>query len=558
MMKWIKTITCLLAAGIIITLPVGRFIYGQTGVPSPAPAPSDRVILAAPQWSQDGQSFSFPAAFWNEHLTDWLDVALCGRPSNFLHETVLSMQTTRSIMEDAFFKAGYHPANQWAPNLEDFVGIRGDPVLILVTFEQNGEKQTYLLDELIALGSWHISVGPFGWMFLGTSDPLDAQVKQSAAEAGKLEPEDAILMDDPQIAMQFRGIQHESQALLDHPLCFDDWIYPNIRYYRNEPLVPQAIFDSNGAVNVQVTFERVSEEEFLQATAKYWHDPQFSKFVLSELPIARQIDAARMELWKLVGQSSNSLKNWDSSDAQLYIAIIQSGYTTLDAAWIDWDYQHAQFSSADELTAQQVQQQALSFKNHMDQKREQYKQLLLAVNAHWNLERLMKGSLSLAPPEIAYWRADEIAARSQATLYSNQQYLDYWTEQLKQTPANDPRTAWLRDIHAQYALAIDRREMGESGLQFAAAIRSGDSTAIAVTQKEYLTAVLQVSLDTQTVVLVQLDFQITNQQGYAEPSQIAALKQQRQTVLDNIKKIQAQIDALKVGPATLPATNPAN
>ncbi|HMD55619.1 MAG TPA: hypothetical protein VKJ65_13815, partial [Phycisphaerae bacterium] len=464
--------------------------------------------------------------------------------------------TTRGIIEDAFFHIGYHPATQWAPNMADFVAIRGDPVLILVRFNQNGRQQTYLLDELIALGSWHISIGPFGWMFLGTSDPLSANVKQSAAAAGQLAPADAILMDDPQIAMQFRGIQHESQSLLDHPLCFDNWIYPNIRYYRNEPLVPQAIFDSNGAVPVEITFQHVSETEFLQAAAKYWHDPAFAAYVGGEIPGARQIDAARGALWNLINPANKKHKSWASPEVQLYVAQIQSGYTSLDAAWIDWDYEHAQFSSADELSAQQIQQQALGFKNHMDQKREQYKQLLLAENAHLNLEKLMKRSPAPTSQAIADLRADIIAAQSQATLYSNQQDLDYWTQQLGQTSPNDPRTNWLRDIHAQYTFAVDQRLLGQSGLQFAAAIKSGDTAIIALNQKHYIWALLQVALDSQNVALVQLDFEISNAQGYADPSQIAALKKQRQSVQDDIKRIQDQINALTTGATTAPASRP--
>jgi hypothetical protein len=543
-----RTIKILAAMAALI---VGGISQAQTPEPAQQPGPNVQVILAAPQWSKDAKAFSLPAAFWNEHLTDWLDVALCGRPSNFLHETVLSLQSTRSIIQDAFFKIGYHPANQWAPNLADFVGIRGDPVLILVSFKQNGREQTYLLDELIAFQSWHVSIGPFGWLFLGTSDPLAGPTEQKMLQAARPAPADAILMDDPQIAMQFRGIQHQSQALLDHPLCFDDWIYPNIRYFRNEPLVSQAVFDSNGGVPAEISFRRVSETEFLQAAAQYWHDPAFATYVTAELPLAHQIDQARSALWKL---TITDHQDWSSPDVQVYVAQIQSGYAALDAAWVDWDYQHAQFSAADELSAVQVQQEALSFKNHMDQKREQYQQLLLAAQAHAELTTFMAAQPPAKAANIDALSAKELSAQSQALLYANQQRLDYWTTQLKQTPSNDPRTFWLREIHAQYTLATDQGILGQTGLDCAKTLQSGDMTAIAKAKNKYVLMLLTVSLDSQQVALVEADFEISNAQEYAEPAEITALKAQRQKITDAIKTIQDQIKQLSTGPATAPAT----
>ncbi|HMD53890.1 MAG TPA: hypothetical protein VKJ65_05010, partial [Phycisphaerae bacterium] len=62
-----------ISAVIIVTLAFSRVLCAQTTKPMQSPGPDVRVVLAAPQWSPDGKSFTLPAAFWNEHLTDWLD-----------------------------------------------------------------------------------------------------------------------------------------------------------------------------------------------------------------------------------------------------------------------------------------------------------------------------------------------------------------------------------------------------------------------------------------------------------------------------------------------------
>ncbi len=504
----------------------------------PAKPADNTTLLAAPVIHRQKHEFTIPAAFWNEHLTDWLDVALCGRPSNFLHETVLSVQTTRHIIKQAFHAIGYHSAMKWSPDLADFGSIRGQPVLILVRFKLHGKPQTFLLDELIEFRAWHVSVGPFGWLYLGTHNPYHPEHQQAQAKAGQRVDSAAILTDDPQIAMQFRGIQHASQSLLDFPLCFDNWIYPNIRYHRNSSVLSMKVFNSNGKVPAVLVIRRVSEVQYLRAAEKYWHEPGFAACISQEIPVAGKIDSARRRLWQLVHVKHAAWTDWR---VERCVAKLQYCNARLQAAWVAWDVAHARFRAANNLTAQQVGQQAKLFLSHLRQVAECDRQLWLATQAADELHKLKLSAKPAAAAKIRQLQAAELAARSQALLYSNAQKLQFWGRKKHNLKPDDPRKIWIRDVQAQYALAEARNAMGRSGLAYAAAMKSGASEK---QQHAYLTAILRVALAKQNVSLVNIDFHITNDEGFASAKHIAALKVQKVEIQKRIRQIKAQLKNL--------------
>jgi hypothetical protein len=505
----------------------------------PGGAVNNTVLLAAPKINKQKHEFTIPAAFWNEHLTDWLDVAICGRPSNFLHETVLSVQTTRHILKRAFRAIGYHSATRWSPDLADFGFIRGQPVLILVRFKWHGKSQTFLLDELIEFRAWHVSVGPFGWLYLGTHDPYHvAAAAGPVPKAGqRVDPAD-ILADDPQAAMQFRGIQHASQSLLDFPLCFDNWIYPNIRYHRNSAVLSMNVFNSNGKVPATLTVRRVSEVQYLQAVEKYWHNPGFAAYAAGQLPVARSIDSARRRLWQLVNVKHLGWTNWRTERC---VAQLQADYAGLQAAWVAWDVAHARFRAADNLTAAQVRGQAKLFLSHLRQTAASDHHLWLATKAFDQLHKLDQKRTASDAVKIQQLRAEELAERSRALLDSNAQDLQFWQRKLRRLKPDDPRKIWVRDVHMQYQLAEAQQAMGTSGLAYAAAMKAGNSEK---PQHQYLAAILRVALARQNVQLVNVEFHITNDEGFASAKHIAALKLREHEIQKQIQRIKSQIKSI--------------
>ncbi len=536
MMKYFRHFAAVGAASLLAVMA-----RGASAATRPSTAAADNlVVLASPKINAQKHEFTIPAAFWNEHVTDWLDVALCGRPSNFLHETALSIQTTRDILKTAFHRIGYHSATEWSPDLSDFGCIRGQPVLILVKFRSPGtdKEQTFLLDELIEFRAWHVSVGPFGWLYLGTHDPYGAAAGPRPRAGQRVDPA-VILANDPQAAMQFRGIQHASQSLLDFPLCFDNWIYPNIRYHRNVAVLAMKVFDSNGKVPVRLVVRRVSEVQYLQAAEKYWHDPAFATYIQPQLPVAKAIDAARRKLWHWIHTKHLSWTNWR---VERCVAQLQDGYARLQAAWVVWDVAHAHFRAANNLSAAQVRAQAKLFLSHLQQLAQSDHQQWLATQAFDQLQQLKKSPTKANATAIRQLQSAELAARSQALLDSNGQDLAFWQLKKQRLKPNDPRKIWIRDVESQYALAVAQKAMGEAGLAYAAAMKAG---AAEKSQSQYLAAILQVSLAKEKVALVNVEFHISNDQGFVSAGHMASLKAKKAAILKQINLIIGQLKKMK-------------
>src|ERR1035437_3296482 len=137
---------------------------GGGGGDGPAAAPpgtvkhnDDPIKILHPTVDTKASSVSIPAAFWNQKMTNWVEVAVCGRPSDFLHETIVCIMSTKAVMMQSMRAAGFHDADAWVSSVKDFPRIRGDRFIILLSFNRDGKPETYALDELLTYQGWGVS-----------------------------------------------------------------------------------------------------------------------------------------------------------------------------------------------------------------------------------------------------------------------------------------------------------------------------------------------------------------------------------------------------------------
>ena len=251
-------------------------------------------------------------------------MGLCGRPTEFLHETVLSVTTTRTLLEGALREVGFHDADAWVASVKDFPRVRGDKLLVLAEFMRDGKKETFSLDEMIGFEGWGVSAGPYGFMFKGdpgrdlgkgTTKPANAGAGDGMEGLGgpatvkgtnpgeKEEDATTILRDDPQISVAFKGLQNLSQSFADHPVAYEDWVYPMPKFGRNYAVLPDKVYDSNGSIPVMVIFQKVTEEELLRESARVWHDAAYREYILKQVPMAQRIDKDKAAYWGLLQES---------------------------------------------------------------------------------------------------------------------------------------------------------------------------------------------------------------------------------------------------------------
>ena len=103
-----------------------------------AQAKPDEIKIVVPTVNKASATVSLPAAFWNTHEADWIETALSGRPSNFLHETLLAATTTRTLLENALRDSGCRDGDAWVDSINDFPRLRGDQLLLTLSFARDG------------------------------------------------------------------------------------------------------------------------------------------------------------------------------------------------------------------------------------------------------------------------------------------------------------------------------------------------------------------------------------------------------------------------------------
>ncbi|MGC8559114.1 MAG: hypothetical protein ACP5O1_00365 [Phycisphaerae bacterium] len=496
----------------------------------------DMIKLAGPTFVLSKHQFSMPAAFWNEHLCNWLDVALCGRPSNFLHETVLSVETTRTIMRRAMQKIGFHLATQWAPNFKTFGKIRGEPVLILVRFPIKGKMQTFLLDELIRFNGWSRSAGPLGWLYLGTPGIYQLPKSMHDARPGQMVTPRGVIYNDPQIAMNFRGIRSQSQALLDHSLCTDNWIYPDIRFYRNYRIVPISIFNSNGKTPVTLIFRRVSEAGLMRAVIRYWHSASMRRLAADLLPLAKQMDTWRRNLWSLVHDHPGAWEN--SSAVHIDAAQLQHGYAVLTHTFVRWSLRHSHFSPTGSRNLAAIKLQASRFEEHLSDQVKATEARVQYAQAESGAEK------AKTPAERKKALASEIEAKSKFLLYSNLQYLRYWTLKFHSVSPKDPRQLWVRMVKAQYASSKARDTEAHLGIAYAKTMTAGNTQQTARYAAAYERSLIISHLRALEILELQYEFRISNDNGFASKKRIAALEELKNRIKKEIDEVRKQLSQM--------------
>ena len=500
----------------------GQFPGGETqpAVDNAVKHANDPVHIVVPVGDKARGSVSLPAAFWNQHMTNWVEVALCGRPSDFLHETVLSVTTTKAILMQSMRDVGFHDADAWVESVNDFPRVRGDRFLMLLEVTRPGEKpETYSLDELLEYRGWGISTGPYGWMFKGDPERVTTKAAETQPVDPLLQPDAPddrfkILRDDPQVALVYKGIQHLSQSFADHPLAYDNWVYPMMRYWRNTKLLPQGVYDSNGDVAVKLTLEKVTEEELLRESARVWHDRGYAEFMLKQVPGAKGIDAAKGAFWKL------SVEEKKGSPGVRLLAEMERGYAELDAAWADWSVDHAAFD-ADADDSKGIKDEAAKWKEHMDLRRTRAEKLYDAEEA-----------------ARANDLGREVVARSEALLAENSETLAYWKGvQGSLDSKNDPRVDWIKHVNAQVALRQAMEGAGKAGLAYGKALEDGASAAVKeAAQSAYAEAMEGVRRARLGLDLVNVEFEISKREGLEGDQDLPALKKQREEIEGELKK----------------------
>ncbi|MEI8198239.1 MAG: hypothetical protein WCI73_20290, partial [Phycisphaerae bacterium] len=117
-------------------------LWAQPDLPltPPTTAPAQRPIqIITPEIDKARHLITLPAEFWNPKLTDWIEVALSGRPGDFLHETLVCVTTTRTKLLTGLHAVGFQDIDTWVANRADLPRIRGDRALVLIEMTRQGK-----------------------------------------------------------------------------------------------------------------------------------------------------------------------------------------------------------------------------------------------------------------------------------------------------------------------------------------------------------------------------------------------------------------------------------
>jgi hypothetical protein len=519
---------------------------------APATAP---MLLVVPTVDAAHGTVTLPAAFWNQHLAGWIEMAVTGMESEFLHETIVAIPTARPLFLTALRKAGFHDADAWTFSVTDFPRVRGDQALILLNVTRNGKVETYSLNELLCIGGWNVSPGPLGWMFKG--DPGNPN-----GAAG-----DVTQFLDPEVALQNHGLQHLADSVIDYPLSYDDWIEPLPKYVRNYSLLPAAVYDSNGGVPVQIVIKKVTERELLQQSAAVWHDKAQAAEFLKLVPVACQIDADKQSLWRLMPAlrdersaatqpttQPNATAAADSDEARVLAARIDQGYCTIDAALVDFAATHIDPTAAgaddDKPSAAAVteaKQNAQAFAAHLKNKAE----AAAAITTMEDAEREMR---AVAAQHVSgtydrrYLYGVASKARGQADLLRNSEILTYWAGEQARLDPHDPRVEYLRQIHTEFAVAQTTANAAQAQIDLGDALIK-NTPDLAAKQHEFAHASEAKQAAQLQLALFNVEFEISKRQGIENDPEMPELLAQQAA-------IKAKIAGLMGNVTTAPARQP--
>jgi hypothetical protein len=522
-------------------------------------AQQEEVKIVTPQVDKAKGLVTLPGAFWNTREADWVEVALSGRPSDFLHETVVSVTTTRTLLEQSMRAIGCRDGDAWADGVKDFARLRGDRFLVLLDVTRDGKVETYSLDELLEFHGWGVALGPYGFMFRG--DPERAVPGGRGAASLPADAPDSlrIMRNDPQIALIFKGLQSMTQTFADHPLAYveDGWLWEELNRDRNKSVLPADVFNSNGKVPVTLRFMRVSDEALLTESAKVWHDRAFTEVILKQVETARRIDKNKAEYWGLradmekLAATKPELRDAEKEvtvlgRAAMLLAAIGRDYAALDAAWTEWSADHLKPATQEEKAVAMYRTQAARWREYMNLAKEEALQVALAEEAAQERKMLVLKAQPGLDAKVAVLRGKEMEARSRATIAASRQAGDYWQDQFARL--DDPKSMdiWGKNVRAQRDLALARRAAGEAGVAFGQAQQTlpAEDAKVKELRAASLLAGLKMMRAEASLNLLSVEFDISKREGIGgNDPELPNMRKAREALVQKMKELDEAIGA---------------
>ena len=371
-----------------------------------------------------------------------------------------------------------------------------------------------------------------------------------AGEGGEEDDRVKILRDDPQIALIFKGLQSASQSFADHPLAYDDWIFPMMNFGRNYKAMPAKVYDSNGQLPVTVTFQKVTEEELLRTQARVWHDDAFRQYILKQVPVAQQIDkdkAALLALMPAVNAARAKIGGAGVAEqdvlgqAGVLSAQIERDYATLDAAWGTWAADHAAVEIDDPKLQAAMKDEAARWKRHVTLEAQAAARRAEADAAAIEAGRLSRqATTEETRRQLHILNGKELVARSEAQVAENTEPTAYWAAERARLDANDPRVDWVQEVGLHVEQTAARQRMADAGLAYGRGLEAGKGEAeLGPLAAAYARAVIDERVLDLRLQLSGLNFEIEKRKAFDNDPDLPRLQARKDRVERDLAAAQA-------------------
>ena len=522
-----------------------------------ATAPATQPMrLDTPVVLADKKEVQVPTALFNQRLAGWLEVALCGRSSDFLHETLLCIRTPQKTMTAALLKAGFVPADVWADNFDNFQLLRGQRVAVLVEITQNDKTETYLADELMGFSGWGTNLGVYGMVFKG--EPTGGKVPElvpgvplpapATAPAGTqpMTVSEIMYRDDPQVALTFKGLQHISRSFMDHPLAYDDGQYGLPNYVRNTKLLTPELYESNFTVPMTLRLVAVNEEQLLTLADKHLRNRGMAKQLARLLPQAKAIDTYKAAYLKLRQDPADR----PGKGAQLTLLALQAagGYAALDQAWLQIMQDDITIDPEDKEQEPELRANAKTLLRQAEHKSGRMAGLIEAAQAEYDLALAAPASAADADVKahankVRLLQASAQAGQARALLHEAEMPLEHWTrEAARLDPKTDPRKDWIAHVQAQVELQQARQAFAKASLAVAEARRTDSITP--TLERALARGFLAMTRAEIQLRLANVAFEMTKLGEMEDAETLAKYQKEKEGLLTNLAGINQALEQL--------------
>ncbi len=327
---------------------------------------------------------------------------------------------------------------------------------------------------------------------------------------------------------------------------------------------------------------KVTEVEFLNAAAQYWHDPLAAAYIKKQLPIAQQIDAAKAELWKLIPTVRTQIKQSqlhpetivlaDSPEiatATVLAAAIEKGYAALDCAWATWAADHCApdvDAQTDPDTNRAIKDEAKLLRQHAQNMRDRTAALYKMQSATAQKLKLRLAGINndQTKTQMRQLSGRAVEFKSRAQLAENEQVLAYWKAEQSRLDPKDPREDYIRQIQTELALAQAHQTAAQTGITFGLALQAAPDnlatspsplaasrpalSALATAQSAYQTALMQVTIASLNAQLASIDFEIRKREGDPTDPDLPTYQKRRTELQSQITAAQSATQPAQVDP----------